>query len=391
VKRVALLVETALASGRNILAGIGEYMREHDSWSIFHPTGYMGATDMAGLRDWQGDGIIARISTPDILDRLRQKDALIVDVLGNVRESPFPLVKCNDQEIGRLVAEHFTSNGHRHFAFLGFSSERWSLEREKAFTEALAIEKGGVRICHLHPEHQGAAHWDENLARVTEWIGNLPKPCALLVASDQFGPLAMKACERSGISVPEELSLVGVDNDRSFCDLCRPPLSSVEPDHHRVGYEAARLLDAVMAGQRTSERLLETPPLALHTRGSSDIMAVSDPCLVKAMQCIRHKACNGISVDDVAAAAGLSRSVLQRRFKNQLGRTVGSVILSVKLQRARDMLAFTKLSIPEIAERSGFNYQEYLNYIFRKHLGTTPAVFRDSGRGSVGLDIPPHT
>ncbi|NDV61463.1 substrate-binding domain-containing protein [Puniceicoccales bacterium CK1056] len=377
MKRVAILVETALASGRNILAGISQYIREHDDWSVFHPTGYMGATDIAGLVDWDGDGIIARISDPAILKNLKAKNTHIVDVLGNVQKSPFPLVKCDDRKIGRMVAEHFIGNGHRHFAFLGFSSERWSFERQEAFGQSLEKEHGQVSLCHLNPRHQGPAHWHRNLDHVASWVEGLPKPCAMLVASDQFGPLAMKACERSGISIPEEISIVGVDNDQSFCELCRPQLSSIEPNHTRVGYEAARLLDALITDERTSETLLETPPLSLYTRGSSDTMAVSDPALVKAMRFIRQEACNGISVDHVAESAGVSRSVLQRRFKDQLGRTVGDIILSVKLRRARDMLAFTKISIPEIAERSGFNYQEYLNYIFKKHLSTTPVRFRE--------------
>lgn len=376
MKRVAILVETALASGRDILAGISRYMREHDDWSVFHPTGYMGVTDVAGLDGWKGDGIIARISSPAILEAVKAKGVLVVDVLGNVGQSGFPLVKCDDLRIGRMVAEHFIANGHRHFAFLGFSNERWSLERQNGFGQALTGAGSEPRVCHLLPEEQDPTHWRSNLKRVTDWLRSLPKPCALMVASDQFGPLAMKASESAGISVPEEISLVGVDNDRSFCELCRPQLSSVEPGHAQIGYEAARLLEARLSGRRLHDQLVETPPLTFHVRESSDTMAVSDPALVKAMQAIRREACQGLSIDQVASEAGVSRSVLQRRFKEQLGRTAGEIILSVKLQRARDMLAFTRLPVVEVAERSGFNYQEYLNYIFRRHLGTTPVQYR---------------
>jgi len=380
MKRIAILVETALGSGRSILAGISQYLREQEDWSVFHPTGYMGATDLEGLEQWEGDGIIARISSPEILARVRGKGVPVVDVLGTVPASPFPLVKCDDRAIGRMVAEHFLSSGHRHFAFLGLGEERWSLEREGAFMEAVGDRALSVSTCHLNLGGGTVGGWNENMEILTGWLGSLPNPLGLMVASDQLGPAAMKACQRLARLVPEEVALVGVDNDLPFCDLCRPRLSSVEPDHARAGYEAARLLDRLIAGEQPGILQIETPPLTLHHRPSSDAAAVSDPSLVKALQCIREEACQGVSVDQVASRAGLSRSVLQRRFRAHLGRTIGEAILSVKLRRARDLLAFTSLPLIDVAERSGFNYQEYLTYAFKKHLHTTPARYRAEAR-----------
>jgi LacI family transcriptional regulator len=376
MKRVAILVETALASGRSILTGISQYLHEQDDWSVFHPTGYLGATEPSGLEQWDGDGIIARIAGPRILEDIRLKGVPVVDVLGNVVDSPYPLVKSDDQAIGRMVANHFTGAGHRHFAFLGLEDERWSLEREDTFLEAVGDRAMSSSRYHLSPDEKRAGHWNDNVQQITEWLENLPKPLALMVASDQFGPMVMKACQRLGYLVPEEISVVGVDNDLPFCDLCQPRLSSVEPDHTRAGYEAAKLLDKILSGNDAAIRQIETPPLTLHRRPSSDATAVSDPALVKALQAIRQRACLGISVDDIAFECGLSRSVLQRRFREHLGRTVGEAILAVKLRRARDMLTFTDLPLIDVAERSGFNYQEYLTYIFKKHLDTTPVRYR---------------
>jgi LacI family transcriptional regulator len=299
-----------------------------------------------------------------------------VDVLGNVPESPYPLVKPDDRAIGQMVANHFLSTGHRNFAFIGLGDERWSLEREEKFFEATGDRALTMERYHLSPSEKRAGHWNRNVEQLTRWLGGLPKPLALMVASDQFGPMVLKACQRLELLVPEEVSVVGVDNDRPFCDLCRPRLSSVEPDHTRAGYEAARLLDRLLGGEEAGTRQIETPPLTLHRRPSSDAAAVSDPALVKALQCIREKATLGVSVDDIAEEAGLSRSVLQRRFREHLGRTVGEALLAVKLRRARDMLTFTDLPLIDVAERSGFNYQEYLTYVFKKHLNTTPARYR---------------
>jgi LacI family transcriptional regulator len=275
-----------------------------------------------------------------------------------------------------MVADHFLQSGHRHFAFLGLSDERWSLERQIAFINSVRNRAKSISVSHFFPFESSPERWDSRLSQVMHWLKSLPKPLALMVASDQFGPIALNACRRLGLSVPEEISVVGVDNDRPFCDLCQPRLSSVEPDHARVGYEAARLLDRILSGATVQEKAIHPPPLTLHQRPSSDATAVEDLALVKALQFIREQACQGISVDEVAKHSGLSRSVLQRRFNDQLGQTVGEAILTVKLRRARDLLTFTDLPLIDVAERSGFNYQEYLSTIFKKHLGTTPAQYR---------------
>ncbi|MEX0324974.1 MAG: substrate-binding domain-containing protein [Puniceicoccaceae bacterium] len=380
MKRIAILVETALASGRSILAGISQYVHERDDWSVFHPTGYLGATEPDGLEQWDGDGIIARISGTRVLESVRLKNVPVVDVLGNVPACPYPIIKSDDRAIGRMAGEHFIESGHHHFAFLGLEDERWSLEREEAFLETVRPRARRRSSFHLNADEKRAGHWNENVNHILEWLERLPRPLALMVASDQFGPITMKACQRLGVMVPEEVSIVGVDNDQPFCNLCRPRLSSIEPDHVKVGYEAARLLDRMISGEETGIRQIETAPLTLQRRPSSDATAVNDPALVKALQFIRESACLGISVDDVARNAGLSRSVLQRRFQEHLGRTVGDSLLAMKLRRARDMLSFTELPLAEVAERSGFNYQEYLTYVFKKHLDTTPARYRATTR-----------
>ena len=376
MKRVAILVETALASGRAILGGISRYVHESDQWSVFHYTDSLDAIKPTNLDQWRGNDIIARLTDRDQLKRVKAKAVPVVDVLGNIAGLPYPLVKCDDRAIGRLVARHFLESGHQHFAFFGLSGQRWSLERQESFDATARTRAQSVSVFQSPAADRTSATWLRGFQRICDWLNALPKPVGLMVASDQFGPLAIEACQRLGLSVPEEVSVVGVDNDLPFCDLCQPRLSSVEPNHARVGYEAARLLDCLMSGEGPPPAPLEVPPLTLHRRPSSDAAAVSDASLVKALQHIRLRACDGTSVDDVARAAGLSRSVLQRRFRDQLGRTVGAALLAVKLGRARDMLAFTDLPLLDVAMRSGFNYQEYLNHVFKRQLGMTPAQYR---------------
>jgi LacI family transcriptional regulator len=269
MKRVAILVETALASGRSILTGISQYLHEHDDWSVFHPTGHIGSTELSGLEQWDGDGIIARISNDTVLEKIRAKDVPVVDVLGNAKNSPYPLVKCDDRAIGSMAAQHFIASGHRYFAYFGLDDERYSLERESAFTKTVRSRAKFLDVFHISQSDPDASQWKSNLEKATDWLRSLPRPIGLMVASDQFGPVMMKACQRLDISVPEEISMIGVDNDLTFCDLCRPRLSSIEPDHIRVGYEAALLMDRLLTGTDRGIRQIETPPLTLHHRLSS--------------------------------------------------------------------------------------------------------------------------
>jgi LacI family transcriptional regulator len=172
------------------------------------------------------------------------------------------------------------------------------------------------------------------------------------------------------------MSIIGVDNDAPYCDLCRPALSSVDPNHIGVGYQAAVLLEQLISGQVTQEEIIEVNPHMIHLRRSSSALAVDDPHLSKAIEYIRLHACTGITIDDISQHSGLSRSVLQRRFRSHLNRTVGESILSEKLTRAKELLHTSNRSMSHIAEQSGFNSQEYMSQVFRKHLQRSPKEFR---------------
>lgn len=376
MKRIAILAETSLASGRQIVTGISRFLDERNDWSVFQHSGPLGAMDPAAISQWQGDGIIARIANLDLLALILSKGLPTVDVLGNVSPQAFPLIKCNDQLIGASVAKHFIQNAHTQFAFIGLGNERWSLEREDGFKDELQDYDGGVHSYHIQQQHSEGRPVGDNLDSVKAWLAGLRTPIGLMVASDQLAPIVFEACHQLGLAIPENVSVVGVDNDRPFCNLCRPRLSSVEPNHELVGYRAAQTLERLINGETLEQSLIEVSPHTLHQRLSSDLIAIDDPALLKALNYIREHACAGTSLDAVAQVSGLSRSVLQRRFRQKLNRTVGDVILNEKLRTAREMLAETELSISLVAERSGFNCQEYMNHIFKKHLQTTPRQYR---------------
>lgn len=356
--------------------GISQYLSERDDWSVSHHTGILGAMDLAAIQHWTGDGIIARIANPEIEAIIRSKGVPIIDVLGNVAPQEVPLVKCDDRLIGNQVANHLMEQGHRKFAFLGIEHQSWSQERESGFADSVAKHTGEVYTHYVQLEDHDAPNYLSDEESIIRWIRTLPLPIGLMVASDQLAPIVFEACRMLNCSIPESVSVVGVDNDRPFCNLCRPQLTSIEPNHSGVGYLAAELLNRLVSGDSVENRTYMVNPRRIHVRRSSDTLAVGDPAIRKALHFVRTHACAGTTVDEVAAHAGLSRSVLQRRFRELLKRSVGELILAEKLRRARELLSDTKLSISDIADKSGLNCQEYLNHIFRKHLNTTPRRYR---------------
>jgi LacI family transcriptional regulator len=198
----------------------------------------------------------------------------------------------------------------------------------------------------------------------------------LFVCSDQFAPDLASACVVAGLRIPDDVAIVGVDNDPAFCEVIQPSLSSVDANHGEIGYVAASLLDRILKGASTQRKEYRIVPHGVEIRQSSDVYAISDEGVKKALLAIREDACQGISVNEIAQRAGYSRSVLQRRFRSLLGQTVHDAIVGTRLSRAKELLTLTRLPLLEVAVRSGFNYQEYLNQVFKERVGMTPGEYR---------------
>jgi LacI family transcriptional regulator len=211
---------------------------------------------------------------------------------------------------------------------------------------------------------------------VARWIKSLPKPLGLMACNDFRGIQALDASRRVGIAVPEEVAVIGVDNEELACKLAYPPLSSVVPHARSIGYEAAALLDCLMSGEPEPTTELSIPPVEVISRLSTDVNAIADPGVAEAMRFIREHACEGIGVIDVLSRVPVSRSVLQRRFRSLLGRSIHGVIAGVRLQRAKQLLVETDLPLSVIAQRTGFSHVEYLCAAFRKASGFPPGTYR---------------
>jgi LacI family transcriptional regulator len=223
--------------------------------------------------------------------------------------------------------------------------------------------------------------WERVESDLARWVGSLAKPVGVMVCSDQRGSQFLEACRRANALVPDEVAVIGVDDDEPLCEVCNPPLSSVRPGHAQVGFEAASLLGDLMAGRERPGGSLLLEPEGVTTRRSTEVLAIEDRTIAEVLRLIGEHACDGLRIDALAQQVGMSRSVLQRRFRRLLQRTLHEEILHTRLRRARELLLRSDLSLAEIAERSGFKHQEYLGAVCKAHLGKTPARFRKEGRG----------
>lgn len=375
-KRVALLVETSLGSGREILRGIARYAHQSDQWQLFHAARGLEEGVPAWLHGWQGDGVIARIQDASIAAELKKMDIPVVDVLGMVPNCGFPLVHVDDGRIGRDVARYFCDRSFRHFGFFGIAAESWSERRRDAFCEACGNSETGQSFSTFETPRVSVDGSEDQVARLGQWLRDLPKPVGIMVSSDQRGLALLEACRDQGLEVPERVAVVSVDNDVPLCEISSPPLTSVRAGHHRVGFEAACLIDALMAGGDAPNGARLVAPTGIVTRQSSEVNAIDDEVVARGLHYLHGHLSEAISNESIASAAGVSRTVFQNRFRRAMQVSIRGYLTSQRLKRAVDLIENSDLTFADIAERSGFKHQEYLGFVIQKHLHTTPGKLR---------------
>jgi LacI family transcriptional regulator len=385
MKRVALLIETSRTYGRELLHGVRKYVTEHGPWSIFAEIRDLESKPPAWLREWDGDGILTRTVTQAMADAIKSVGVPAVELRATKLRHRFPFVGMNNQAVGNLCASYLMELGHQYFGVYELTTEQFFIERSQSF--ALKIHEHGFE-CHVFRQsanREKPQQWEKQQGLLVEWLKRLPKPIAILACTDQLGFWLLDACSRAKLLVPEQIAVLGVENDETLCSMSTPPLSSVRLGGERVGYEAAAMLDRWMSGKKPPKTPTLFPPLGIETRHSTDIVAVADPLLAQALKLVRNKACDGLRVDDILRAIPLSRSSLERGFRAVIGRSPNMEIHRVKMQRTAELLAMTDLTLDEIAARTAFAHKHYLATSFRKMFSMTPGQYRRSVRGGKSL------
>ena len=386
-RKIALLIEWSRAYGRGVLRGIARYVAAHESWKIYQTERRLCDGTPGWLKDWDGDGVIARIENDELLEQIRRMDIPAVDLFEHSKAASIPGVLTDNRAIAHLAADHLLERGLERFAYCGLPGVYSSEARSEHFVDYLSRVGYEVSV-YKNPRQSDTTFIstteDHELRceeTVASWVASLPKPVGLMACNDFRAHQILMACSDRDIAVPEEVAVIGVDNDELICELCHPPLSSIEQNPERVGYEAAALLDRLIDGQASPAQPILVEPLGVVARQSTDVVAVGDADVAAAVHFIRGHACDGIQVKDVLQHTNISRSTLERRFARLLGRSPKAEILRVQLDRVKHLLAMTDYSLARIAQLTGFDYMESMCCCFKRTIGQTPGRYRLECRG----------
>lgn len=375
-RHVALIIETSSSYGRDLLAGIVRFMRMHDEWSVFLEQRDLRKKPPAWLGKWNGDGIISRATTPDLVKAVATTGVPLVELTDRGEDLGLLQVRSDDAAIGRMAAEHLLERGFQKFGFCGFTGEAWSQRRQDGFVETLRAAGFDCDIYNSPWHGPSVRSWEDVQSRLTKWLKQFPRPFAVMTCNDMRGQHVLDACSNAELAVPEDVAVIGVDNDELLCRICAPPMSSVIPNAEAVGFRAADLLSQVMNGKKIAKSSQVIPPIGIATRQSTDVVAIDDPNIAAALQFIRENACRGISVDEVTQNASVSRSTLERQLRKYLGRTPQEEIRHVQVRRIQELLHTTDLSIERISTLCGFEHPEYMHVVFKRLTKITPGEFR---------------
>ncbi|MBN1912600.1 MAG: DNA-binding transcriptional regulator [Pirellulales bacterium] len=392
--QVLLALDTTNTHHRKIIRGVTTYAHDAKGWALHlmhDPHQGLLYRDQDPLEKqlildlWQADGIIAAFTSRENTDALSKAKVPVVGIEPDFgwgeQVAHIPSFSTDNRAIARLVAQDLIARGFRQLAFCGVPTTRftgWSAQREVAFAECAA--EAGVP-CDIFPTDSAKGKGVSKVhERLLAWVDSLTKPVGLMACYDVRAFHVLDACRQLGLLVPEDVAVIGVDNDEMLTELSNPPLSSVEQGAKKIGYEAAILLDQLIAGKKAPELRIQVEPERLVTRRSSDFWAIEDAYVSEALKYIREHACEGIQVADVVRAVAVSRSTLESHFRNAMGRTLHAEIQRVQMECARRLVATTDLPLKEVATAAGFSYVQHMTTLFRQHMGQTPAQYRKHAR-----------
>lgn len=373
---VAVLVDTATSWGRDIIRGIHRYSRLKGAWRLYFETrGLDGKLDLPA--GWCGDGIIARIGSAAIARRLGALKIPVVNVssiqLPGARM--FPTVASDMDAVGKMAADYFLELGFRHFACLGLTGLEYVARQQAAFVQAIEERGHACSIYHVKSMRgTQTPSWTPDSRRLAEWLSSRPKPLALLTW--RGGSEIIDGCRKAGLLVPDDVAILAGTDDELACELSHPPISAVHTPNEKTGMEAAALLDRLMHGRKSSGGPHLISPSGITMRQSTNVLAVTDAKVKASIRFMQENLHRAIPMNEVAAQAGLSRRVFERRFLEGLDRSPGEYLRRLRVERVKSLLAETSLPVSEIAEACGFGSPEYMTYAFRGETGFTPLRFR---------------
>ena len=379
---IAVAIERTNGYARELIRGIADFAAAHENL-------YFHLIDPERIRrpHEDFDAFICRVDSDATAARLKSRGKPVIDLFCRKPYADFTAVRPDTAAIGRMAAEHFLERRFRNFAFCGFESLRFSNTRCAAYAAALAEHGFPVRV-HSVPavirrtfrdEYQtkGTASAEADRVLLRKWLRGLPKPVAIFCCDDFRAHHVVELCRETGLAIPKEVAVLGVDDDPVLCTFSSPRLSSVNPDAYGIGRTAAETVAARLEGKR-ADAAIRIPPKGVIARTSTETYPLDPPWLSDAMVFIARNAKSGISASDVFRHIGLSHTTVQDAFRRTLGSAVQREIIAARLEEAKRLLSSTKLPVTEIARQSGFSDVCYFTRAFTRALRTSPLRYRQS-------------
>lgn len=360
-----------------MLRGIAHFERSHRPWQAYIDDEAKAETDPGWIRSKPWSGVISRHTTPAMVKECKLLGIPLVDLSDTEPYEGVPKIRPDNHALGHLGAEHFMERGFRKVGFAGFSNCAWAHERRDGFLEATKLGGVGCEVFEVDYPGDLSPAWDqEQTAILAKWISGLPKPIGVQACNDMRAFQIMAACQEAGILVPEEVAVLGANDDAIRCELSFPPLSSVATDPFQSGYRAAETLHKLMTGEPLESSYVRIDPRGVVSRQSSDVLAVDDRNVAAALSYIREHACSGLTVDEVLKHASASRSQLEKKFRKFFGRSPQAEIRRVQVDRIKQLLVDTDYPLKRIAEFAGFEHTEYMSVVFKRLSRITPGEYR---------------
>ncbi|WP_234418512.1 XylR family transcriptional regulator [Dongshaea marina] len=386
--RIKLLFNANKIYDRQVMAGIGRYIQtSRCDWEIileedFRIHGYGGHL----LQDC--DGVIADCDDPE-LEKLLCSTSLPVVGVGSSYQDPAlypdcPYVATDNLKLVELAYRHLQSKGLEHFAFYGgidLPQMRWARQRLDAYK--FLLERDGYPLYYYQGEYIHSGNWSQAMGRLQQWIASLPLATGVIAVTDARAHHLLQASDYLGRVIPEELAVIGIDNEEVTRSLSRIPLSSVEQGCDEMGFQAAHMLEQRLSSRPLAKKRVIVPPVRVCERQSSEYQALKDPSVIRALHYIRRHACRGIKVQQVLDFVSLSRSNLEGRFQASCGHSIHQEIHQFKLNKAKHLLLESELSMQEIANACGYPSLQYLYAVFRKDMGQTLLEYRQQAEPEV--------
>ena len=376
-RRVALLLDARIQYQRKMIRGVAAYARDA-GWSLYVEEDPLSS--VPNLRMWNGHGIIVSFADRAYAEAVRKLTIPVVGVEGGYAwyeaDCGIPYFASDATAVARMAADHLIGQGFVRLAYCGAPRNRynlWSQQRAQAFRQR--ARELGLPCWTYRGPHQSIRRWNELQPALAAWLRLLPKPVGIMAADDARARHVLQACRAIGARVPDEVAVIGVDNDELMCEVTEPPLTSVEQGARQIGFRASELLDRLMSGKRAPRLANYVAPERVVCRRSTDALAIEDEDVATAVRFIRSHACKHIRLADILDAVGISRSALLARFRAAMGRTIHDEVRRIMLERAQQLILSDK-PLKQVATEAGFAHVQHMTNLFRRHFGQTPAEYR---------------